>query len=194
MKTIFLLLIFLSIKSLAQECPCVKAAILGNDAKVSSTHTNSVIAMQDTTISSGDTVKLYTRFSAGRFIWYKKGEVVFNTAITPTETTEYTVKSILNDCPDAFDKVIITVEPHLNENRISIFPNPATSYVTISDSKKAISKIRINNLAGICFGTYTYKAYENQQRVNLSTLNPGAYLVTIELEGNKTITKEIIKH
>ena len=194
MKTIFFLLILLSIKSLAQECPCVKAAILGNDAKLVSAHTNRVVAMQDTTINSGDTVNLYTRFSAGKFIWYKKGEVVVNTAVAPTETTEYTVKSILNDCPDAFDKVIITVETQLNENRILIFPNPATNYVTISDSKKAIRKIRINNLAGICFGTYTYKVYANQQTVNLSTLSPGVYLVAIELEGNETVTKEIIKH
>lgn len=193
----FFLMLFMSIKVFSQECPCVKAAIIGTDTSATSNHNNRVIAMDSATIAKGESINLYTKESTGKITWYKDEQLLDNTLVMPTETTEYTVKSVLTGCPDAVAGVLIKVQKNTIEeisNDISIYPNPANDMATISSANRAIKSIKITNLSGRNIMAIRFSTNLKQQTINISDLTTGVYLLSIETEGNNTITKKLIKN
>ncbi|MBI9069007.1 MAG: hypothetical protein JEZ09_17050 [Salinivirgaceae bacterium] len=60
------LILGMSINGIAQDCPCVKTAVIGNDANATFTHNNKVVSMPDTTIVLGSSVNLQTLKSIGK--------------------------------------------------------------------------------------------------------------------------------
>jgi hypothetical protein len=194
---ILLLMLFVSIRSFSQDCPCVKAAIIGTDATAFISHNNKVVVMDNVTINLGESINLYTKENIGKINWYKDGLLVSNTLVTPTETTEYTAKSKLDGCPDAIATVQIKVQKtsvdQLN-NEVSISPNPTHSNLIISTNNKIIKSINITNLLGETVKTLDFSSHLRQQSVNISSLTAGVYILNIEVEGENTITKKIIKN
>jgi hypothetical protein len=198
MKTnLLFLMLLISIRSFSQECPCVKTAIIGTDPKASAIHNHKVVAMDNVTIKLGESIHLYTKENTGKVAWYKDEILIENTLVSPKETTEYTVKSSLNDCPDVMAKVQIKVDKPLFEeiyNAVAIYPNPTNDYITISSDNKEINSIQINNLVGGKLKTFQFGNNLKQQTVNISNLTTGIYIVIIEVEGNNTINKKLIKN
>ena len=190
-------MLLISIKSFTQECPCVKTAIIGTDAKMFTIHNNEVVAMDNVTIKLGESINLYTKESKGKITWYKDGQLISNTLISPTETTEYTVKSSLDGCPEVIAKVQIKVDKLSFEdinNEVAIYPNPTNDYVTISSNSEVIKSIQINNLVGGKLKTFQFGKNLKQQTLNISDLTTGVYIFIIEVEGNNTIPKKLIKN
>jgi len=190
-------MLLISIKVFSQECPCVKTAIIGTDAKASPIHNNKVVAMDNVTINLGESINLYTKESSGKVTWHKDDKLIENTLVSPKETTEYTVKSTLNGCPEAIAKVQIQVrKPSFEDmsNDVAVFPSPANDFVTISTSNEEIKSIQINNLTGGKLKTFEYRNNLKQQALNILDLTSGVYIVTIEVEGNRMITKKLIKN
>lgn len=198
MKTnLLFLMLLMSIRSFSQECPCVKTAIIGTDAKASTIHNNKLVAMDNVTIKLGESINLYTKENTGKVSWFKDGKLIENTLITPKETTEYTVKSSLNGCPEIIAKVQVKVEKTLSEdlnNAVTIYPNPTYDRVTISSNSQEIKSIQVNNLVGGNLKTFKIGNNLKQQTLNISDLTTGVYIVAIEVEGNNTITKKLIKN
>lgn len=196
MKTkLLFLMLFVSITSFAQECPCVKAAVLGQNGTSSATHNNTVVVMDDMTINQGEFVNLTTKSSTGKTIWFQNGKPLSNLTVSPNQTTEYEVKSVLNGCPDASAKVIITVNQSLDgmEENVTVYPNPTKDMVTIS-AKKTIKSVRFDNLSGATVKTYQNRNNTNECSIDISKIAQGVYLMQIELEGQQIITKKLIKN
>ncbi|WP_456867218.1 T9SS type A sorting domain-containing protein [Galbibacter sp. BG1] len=196
MKTkLLFLILFVSITSFAQECPCVKAAVLGQNGTSSATHNNTVVAMDDLRINQGEFVNLTTKSSTGKTAWYHNGLPLSNLVVSPSQTTEYEVKSMLNGCPDANVKVIITVNKTfdgITEN-VTVYPNPTKEVVIIS-AKKMIKSVRFDNLSGAAVKTYQNRNNTNECSIDIPSLSHGVYLMQIELEGQQIITKKLIKN
>ncbi|MBP6660196.1 MAG: T9SS type A sorting domain-containing protein [Chitinophagales bacterium] len=175
----------------------MKTAIIGTDAKTSTIHNNKLVAMDNVTIKLGESINLSTKESTGKISWFKDGKLIENTLVSPKETTEYSAKSTLNGCPEVIAKVQVKVEESSIEdlnNSVAIYPNPTNDYVTITANNKEIKSIQINNLVGGKLKTYQFRNNLKQQTLNISDLTTGVYIVAIEVEGNNTITKKLIKN
>ena len=198
MKTnLLFIMLLISIRSFSQECPCVKTAIIGTDAKASTIHNNKLVAMDNVTIKLGEIINLSTKENTGKVSWFKDGKLIENTLVSPKETTEYIAKSTLNGCPEVIAKVQVKVEKTLSEdlnNAVTIYPNPTYDRVTISSNSREIKSIQVNNLVGGNLKTYKIGNNLKQQTLNISDLTTGVYVITIEVEGNKIITKKLIKN
>jgi Secretion system C-terminal sorting domain len=197
MKTnLLFIMLLISIRSFSQECPCVKTAIIGTDAKASTIHNNKLVVMDNVTIKLGESINLSTKENTGKVSWFKDGKLIENTLVSPKETTEYAAKSTLNGCPEIIAKVQVKVDKSSNDlnNAVAIYPNPTDDYVTISANNKEIKSIQINNLVGGKLKTFQFDNNLKHQTLNFSDLTTGVYIVIIEVEGNNTITKKLIKN
>ena len=186
-----------SIDVFSQDCPCVKTAIIGTNTKVPIVHNNKLVAMDNVTINLGESVNLYIKESTGENTWYKDGNLIENTLVSPKETTEYTVKSTLDGCPELIAKIQIKVNKSLSENlnnSVNVYPNSADNYMVISSKSKRIKNIKIYNLIGEKIETFECGNDINYQMLNISNLTIGIYIVMIELEGNSTIVKKLVKN
>ena len=138
---------------------------------------------------------LIIKSSTGKTTWYHNGKPLSNLTVSPNRTTEYEVKSVLNGCPDASAKVIITVHQSLDgmEENVTVYPNPTKDIVIIS-AKKPIKSIRFDNLLGAIIKTYQNRNNTNECSIDISKITQGIYLMQIELEGQQIITKKLIKN
>ena len=199
MKTnlLFLVMLLISIRGFSQECPCVKTAIIGTDAKASTIHNNKLVTMDNVTIKLGESINLFTEEITGKVSWFKDEKLIENTLVSPKETTEYTAKSTINGCLKVIAKIQVKVEkPSIEDinNSVVIYPNPTNDYVTISSNSQEIKSIQINNMVGGNLKTFKIGNNLKQQTLNISDLITGVYVVIIEVEGNNTITKKLIKN
>lgn len=72
----------------------------------------------------------------------------------------------------------------VNKTKIEVYPNPVVDYLTIS-SEKNINEVTIVDLTGKQVLKTNFKTKEN--KVNMKSLAPGIYIVTVETaEGNET--------
>ncbi|MBN2164659.1 MAG: T9SS type A sorting domain-containing protein [Marinilabiliaceae bacterium] len=194
------LILAMSISGFAQDCPCVKTAVIGNDASAAFTHNNKVISMPDTTILLGSSVNLQTLKSIGKVKWYALGSdtEITDLLVKPSATTEFVVKSELKDCPDAYDTVKIAVKSSatgLKETNVfSVFPNPTNGIITISSINEQIKRIEIVDINGKSSLQKSLTGENPVHEINISHLNNGMYFINLILTDNATVTKPIIKN
>ena len=78
----------------------------------------------------------------------------------------------------------------IKDNAVSIYPNPAKSTITIS-SKEALKSLKIFDEAGrLVRAESSLKG--SRLDVNISSLQTGNYVITVETEKQK-VTKKLIK-
>ncbi|HCA09778.1 T9SS type A sorting domain-containing protein [Chryseobacterium sp.] len=82
--------------------------------------------------------------------------------------------------------VLGTKEAIVEENNISIYPNPATDFITV-ESKSQIIKAEIVDIAG-----RKMHAKFDHDKIDVRNLSPGTYILSIETKGN-TWSKKFIK-
>jgi hypothetical protein len=78
----------------------------------------------------------------------------------------------------------------INQDNISIAPNPASSEISIK-SEEMFSQITIYSTQGNI--VYTEQLNANESTISINELNEGLYIVQIRLSNGKTINKRIIK-
>jgi hypothetical protein len=78
----------------------------------------------------------------------------------------------------------------INQDIISIAPNPASSEISIK-SEEMFSQINIYSTQGNI--VYTEQLNANESTISINELNEGLYIVQIRLSNGKTINKRIIK-
>ncbi|MBI9069008.1 MAG: T9SS type A sorting domain-containing protein [Salinivirgaceae bacterium] len=118
--------------------------------------------------------------------------------VKPSATTEFVVKSELTDCPDAYDRVKISVKSSatgLNEiNDFSVFPNPTKGIITISLTNEQVKRIEIVDINGKFSLQKSVTGENSIHEINISHLNNGMYFINLTLTDNSTVTKPIIKN
>jgi hypothetical protein len=77
----------------------------------------------------------------------------------------------------------------INQDKISIAPNPASSEISIK-SEEIFSQINIYSTQGNI--VYTEHLNANESTISINELNEGLYIVQIRLSNGKTINKRII--
>ena len=75
------------------------------------------------------------------------------------------------------------------QSSMNVFPNPATSIVTIK-SEEAIGNIELFSILGKKIAIQKTNNQNNIQ-INVSTIKPGIYLLKASIN-NKTITKKLV--
>lgn len=194
------LILGMSISGFAQDCPCVKTAVIGNDANATFTHNNKVISMPDTTIVLGSSVNLQTLKNIGKIKWYAIGSdaEIADLHVNPSATTEFVVKSELTNCPDAYDTVKISVKSSANElnktNDCFVFPNPTNGNLTINSVKKTIKSIEIVDINGKIVIQKSAPDEIFVKNINIGHMNNGMYFINLTLSDNSIVTKSIIKN
>jgi hypothetical protein len=78
----------------------------------------------------------------------------------------------------------------INQNKISIAPNPSSSIIEIQ-SEAVISQINIYSTQGNI--VYSEQQNSKQSSISISELNEGLYIVQIKFVDGKTTNKKIIK-
>lgn len=195
MRTILILMmLIMSLKTFSQECPCVKAAVIGKNAKAEVISNNEIIAMENVEIKAGETIDLQVLKSTGVVSWYVNGKKLSSNLVSPTETTEYQVKSSLQGCPDVFDKVIVNVNntDDIN-NTISVFPNPTNDLLSVSTREKTIKTLSVIDVNGKILLEKEYSGNGNNETINIASLKSGYYILSIRLSDNSVVSKKIIK-
>jgi len=103
-----------------------------------------------------------------------------------------------HDCSDqdflAIDDIVVTagdvsVDSHLASS-FSIYPNPATDVINISNGVDAIENVKITDLNGRVVKEITLGI--DQSQINISDLAEGVYVLNATSNG-KTITEKIVK-
>jgi len=86
-------------------------------------------------------------------------------------------------------------ELNLNDqNKLNIYPSPATNYITVQTEETAssISTLQILNLLGeVVF--FENEDIPNSINIDISTLNPGIYFVVLQSDGNTLSKKFVVK-
>ena len=79
---------------------------------------------------------------------------------------------------DYNNAIISNVE--LNKNGSTIFPNPATNNITVTNSHQSITHIQIIDASGRC--VYQTSQVDNYHHIDLSSFSKGLYFVKTDLE------------
>jgi hypothetical protein len=166
--------------------------------------TNNIIAENNVTIIAGTSVT----FEAGRSITLNPGFKVekgtsFTARIQNCERGCDNLKSASNSGYIADQTVIKNLsdnnqvegyKSNLLTNKVSIFPNPSNSKISIS----CLNDNKINNIQIIdVFGKvvyYKYKVHSQETSVNISKLTNGIYLITISMEEGNIYSEKLIKN
>jgi hypothetical protein len=73
---------------------------------------------------------------------------------------------------------------------VSLFPNPATDYLTLVTHEALFNELIIMDLQGRII--VSHKTQDSTVDLDLTGLNPGNYLVNILLSNGKSGTKSVI--
>lgn len=144
----------------------------------------------DTIYASSGYVFLDAGNEGKNFLW-STGEI--SSTILVYEEGLYTV-TITNACNDSIvDSVFVIIDivdkySTLDNTGIDIFPNPATNYININFNKAIISEISIFNLNG----SFIESVDISNQRIDVSHLPQGIYIIEIEIE-NEIFREKLVK-
>jgi hypothetical protein len=78
-------------------------------------------------------------------------------------------------------------------NNISLFPNPATSELTIQNAEFRIEKIEIRDVLGEKVFSQPLTSDTKQVTISVADFSPGIYFITITDQAGNKVTKKIVK-
>lgn len=87
---------------------------------------------------------------------------------------------------DGFNGVVLGQKNFLEET-VSVYPNPVSDVATISTGGHGIKAVTLTNTLGQTVYTGT------SDKVTMSQLQTGIYIVTIQFDNNQSVTKKLIK-
>lgn len=146
-----------------------------------------------TSITTGTIPCISTRFFTRSFsftnaVAYKYYRVIFTNQCNTIEAMLQLAEVQL------LGSVLSADDFALNENKISIFPNPTQNFFSVNNSKsQPITKIGIYDLLGKTLKELTYLDMESQKNVDVSQMVTGIYLVKITTNDMETTKQLIIK-
>ncbi len=93
----------------------------------------------------------------------------------------------------SLEEIILSTNDIINENTISIYPNPSKDFINVSISNSEIKNIEIFNILGKKITSYPLQNV-SQTEVDVTELPSGVYLLSLIDTSNKTTLKKIIKN
>lgn len=211
---------YLRVINLGDVCPALDttAGATNNIACSSGIIVNPVLGVtvtaDDDTICAGQTSQLTAVATNGTppytFKWLASSTLsdttIFNPVANPTVTTEYTVTVTDNVSASSFFTKTIVVDctvglaDNVLENKIKIYPNPATQMVTINIDDALLSsdlKIEVYNTAAQLVLTEKYVASAtnalNTKTLYLNSFSKGIYLLKVITEKGLAYKKLIVE-
>jgi len=92
----------------------------------------------------------------------------------------------------AFEGDILNVEDISLENSLRLFPNPTSRNVSISfSSNQQVNTISLMNINGVVIRNYDLTTTQNAQKLDISNISSGIYLVRVE-GVNAIVTKKLV--
>ena len=88
---------------------------------------------------------------------------------------------------------VLSISDRFIESNVSLYPNPATSQLTISLLDTAEADIRVYDLVGKLMIYEANKLIANKHTLDISSLAAGAFFIRINSEYG-TVTKKFIKN
>jgi len=147
--------------------------------------TGETVADLEVTAAEGNTIKWYTRNEALEYTLVARDAAL-------TNGTTYYATQYNGNCESTYHAVTVTeilATDNQLQKTVSVFPNPATSVVTIN-GKNIITQIVITNLLGQKVLTQANNAATAQ--VNIAALSAGTYAVQLQT-AQGTATVKVIK-
>ena len=134
-------------------------------------------------------------WSAGTWTWIQSGDVL----IAETGGTTYYIAFKYTSTTEAaatwqVDDVMVygissVGSPENNEEKISVYPNPASRFVNFTTSRQA--RVSITDLSGRIVFSETLQA--GQHRLPVDQLNQGLYLLSIRQQNQTQLTKLVVE-
>ncbi|WP_341226696.1 T9SS type A sorting domain-containing protein [uncultured Arcticibacterium sp.] len=116
--------------------------------------------------------------------------------VSPTQTTEYTISSLTDECGEGVfegsavvNLIILGTEVNQLEN-IKIYPNPSDSYIFVDYSPEENPIPTLTSMEGKAV-PFSYDFSDGKMRIDVTRVASGTYLLSLELEGVRTIKKLI---
>ncbi len=146
---------------------------------------------------------LHTNFTATSFQWFLNGTAITaatTSSYTVTQNGNYTIVATTGTCHDTsalYNFHTIGISELNTTNSVSIYPNPATSQITIQlDALTATAKqdlvIEFRNELGQSVKKVGIVGNSNQLIINVADLPNGVYFIQMQNASN-TINKKFIK-
>ena len=124
---------------------------------------------------------------ADNYLW-NTGDSTDCIAVCPNGTTTYTVTGYRGGCSADASTTLLSINQPMEETAVSIYPNPAHGYVTISADR--LASIELINIMGQV--VLSKRIDSNSTTIDLQKLPNGIYFARIETP-NSIITKKLIK-
>ncbi len=103
----------------------------------------------------------------------------------------YRIKTNNENNRESFSPIKVVSINSVVRSHVNIWPNPASDQLSIESENAGARRVSIYDLAG---RMHMDKQFTNaQNNLNISSLKPGAYLVTIQLADGRTENKKLIK-
>lgn len=135
-----------------------------------------------TTIQPGETINIQGHFFTSLFC----GTGSFDLTFTDEATNQMVAMGTFN-----FECIASSTSNPSSSSAISIFPNPAVTWFSVSENVQA-SRVEVYNIIGKQIAQY---AYQSAGRYDISTLAGGMYLVrVIDNKGQLVTTKRLTKN
>ncbi len=158
----------------------------------------------DATIDFGKSTKLTVNFtSTPPYIFNLNnglGQITtsanpYSFDISPQISTQYKIEKVSNICGEGkvsgsanVKVIILSIE---KENKIRVFPNPATERIFIDAKNENVIQAQVFN----AFGKLVLESNSNfSNGLKISDLSSGIYTINVVLEGSKVETFKIIKY
>lgn len=110
-------------------------------------------------------------------------------ALLATIFSLFTILAFSQSSPDGSDDFLYPQETLAEQPTISIYPNPATNYISV-DNDENVNSIIIFNLVGRKI--MTFENIQKNEQYDVTTLSNGMYLVQVTDSNNKIITTQRI--
>lgn len=105
----------------------------------------------------------------------------------------FTLIAVLADGTVIPLELVTSIGTELNNSGISMYPNPAQDFVTISSTSKAIESISITDLMGKNIAVLATENNTDAISIPVNTMTKGLYFVTITSGTEKVVSKLLVK-
>ncbi len=164
------------------------------------------ITTTNTLLCAGQTATLLATASGAGGLYYvwTGGNSSFtgDNVVSPTTTTIYTVNAVDNNMgntnntncsyPATFTQSVSTctgIDEATNNNVVSIYPNPANDFMTVSLAAESFNSTTIYIINALGEIVLTEKATSSNTTLNTSNLTSGIYFVKMESKNGSAIKK-----
>ncbi len=177
---------------------CATVSSPANSATINATGSSQSVSIEWSAVTDANKYKLYVGTTAGGTDILNGTEVTgtsYTSTLNSNKTYYVRVHSVNNttglessNCSDSsFSISEYLAVSDVNKTGISVYPNPFTDILKISDVK-GVKSILVNDISG-----RQVKSLAPSAEINLSSLNTGVYIVNLQMEDGSVKTVKAIK-